>query len=231
MRTHLSLEYAHSEDLPPGEAGNIRSPDALVEHFLRAFSAPGDHVIDPFAGYGTTLAVAERLDRVPHGVEYEADRVAHIRDRIAHEENVWQGDALEFDFSSVPACECCFTSPPFMEQTDDRNPFRNYSGRSSYERYLDDIQTAFDNLATALAPGARVVVDVVNMKYQGRVTPLAWDVAERVSNVLAFDGEIVISWQSSDGERPSDGVYGYGYDHSYCLVFTNRAGDERGASG
>ena len=219
MKTHLSFEYTHERDLPPGEAGEIRSPETLVEHFLRAYSAPGDHVIDPFAGYGTTLAVAEQLDRVPHGIEYEPDRVAFVEQRIDHGRNVRQGDILDADFSSIPECACCFTSPPFMERTDDRNPFRNYSGQSSYDEYLDDIETAFGNLKTALAPGAHVVIDVVNMKYQGRVTPLAWDIAERVSTVLQFDGEIVITWET-DGDRPTDGIYGYGYDHSYCLVFT-----------
>lgn len=224
MRTQLSFEYTHQHPLPPGESDEFRTPDALVEHFLRAYSDPGDHVIDPFAGYGTTLAVAERLGRVPHGFEYESDRVDYVAERLEHEDHIRQGDVLDADFSSVPACDCCFTSPPFMEQTDERNPFRNYSGRSSYEQYLDDIETAFGNLKPALAPGARVVIDVVNMKYQGRVTPLAWDIAERVSTVLPFDGEVVINWER-DGERPPDGIYGYGYDHSYCLVFTAPGSD------
>jgi hypothetical protein len=42
------------------------------------------------------------------------------------------------------------------------------------------------------------------------VTPLAWDVAAAVSQVLRFEGEIVVCWDH----------YGYGYDHSYCLVFS-----------
>lgn len=217
MLTHLSLEYAHETGLPAGHDNEVRTPDALVERFLREYTAPGDRVVDPFAGYGTTLAVAERLDRVPYGLEYEPERVDYVRERVATPDHIRQGDVLSLDPSLFPDCDCCFTSPPFMERTDGRNPFRNYAGESDYGRYLEDIQTAFGNLRETLAPGATVVVDVANMKYEGRVTTLAWDVADRVSNVLAFDGEVVVAWE---GESGRDGRFGYGYDHSYCLVFS-----------
>ena len=38
----------------------------------------------------------------------------------------------------------------------------------------------------------------------------AWDMAEAVSQVLKFEGEIVVCWDE----------YGSGYEHSYCLLFT-----------
>ncbi|MXV61331.1 site-specific DNA-methyltransferase [Natronorubrum sp. JWXQ-INN-674] len=224
MDTYRSVEYAHSSELPVGHTTEVRTPNALVEQFLSAYSDAGDTVIDIFAGYGTTLTVAERIGRTPYGLEYEAERVSHIRDRIATPDHVRRGDVLELDSSWFPACDCCFTSPPFMERTDDRNPFRNYSGSSSYEEYLADIETAFGNLAAVLTPGATVVVDIANIKHEGRVTPLAWDVAARVSNVFHFEGEVVITWEGGCSPDERDGRFGYGYDHSYCLVF--RKGDE-----
>jgi hypothetical protein len=64
-----------------------------------------------------------------------------------------------------------------------------------------------------LKPGARAVLEVSNLKNDDRITMLAWDVARAVSNVLVFEGEVVIGWDH----------YGYGYDHSYCLVFRKPA--------
>ncbi|WP_327052879.1 DNA methyltransferase [Halomicrococcus gelatinilyticus] len=220
MDTALSFEYAHDDELPAGHSTEVRTPHALVEHFLTEYTDPGDNVVDVFAGYGTTLTVAERLERVPYGVEYESDRVAHVRDEISTPENVRHGSVLDLDASWFPPCDCCFTSPPFMERTDERNPFQNYSGRSTYGDYLDDVETAFTRLDSVLAPGGRVVVDVANMKHEGRVTPLAWDVAERVSNVFHFDGEVVVAWEGDGSPDEKGGRFGYGYDHSYCLVFT-----------
>lgn len=67
------------------------------------------------------------------------------------------------------------------------------------------------------------MVDVANLKHEKRVTPLAWDVAERVSNVFEFDGEVVITWEDSESGDDGNGRFGYGYDHSYCHVFTKAA--------
>jgi len=47
----------------------MRSPKALVAHFVAAYTEPGTVILDLFAGYGTTLRVAERLDRVAYGLE------------------------------------------------------------------------------------------------------------------------------------------------------------------
>lgn len=219
MDTHLSLEYAHREELPAGHTNEVRTPDALVARFLREFTEPGDRVIDIFAGFGTTLTVAERLDRVPFGLEYEADRVAHIEDQISTPTHIRHGSVLDLDPSWFPACECCFTSPPFMTQTMDENPFENYAGRSTYEEYLEDIETAFTRLDTVLAPGGYVIVDVVNIKRDGAVTPLAWDIADRLSNVFQFDGEIIVTWEGDGSPIGRKGRFGYGYDHTYCHVF------------
>ncbi|ELZ13740.1 DNA methylase N-4/N-6 domain-containing protein [Halovivax asiaticus JCM 14624] len=218
MPTYRSFEYTHNDELPPGHTNEVRTPAALVEEYLTTYSDPGDTVLDIFAGYGTTLCVAERLDRVPFGVELESDRVAYIREHLDTPDHVRQGDVLELDASWFPACECCFTSPPFMEQSDTRNPFQNYAGESTYADYLDDIEAAFDRLGAVVGSGGHVLIDIVNMTYEGRVTPLAWDVADRVSNVFHFVGEDVITWQSDD-RTDHNGTYGYGYDHSYVLVF------------
>ena len=57
------------------------------------------------------------------------------------------------------------------------------------------------------------MIEVANLKRDGRVTTLAWDLARVVADVLVFEGEVVVGWDH----------YGYGYDHSYCLVFRRPA--------
>ncbi len=44
-------------------------PEALPEWFIKLFSKPGDWVLDPFAGSGTTLKVAKDLNRNSIGIE------------------------------------------------------------------------------------------------------------------------------------------------------------------
>jgi site-specific DNA-methyltransferase (adenine-specific) len=57
-------------------------PEAVLERIIRVASNPGDLVIDPFAGSGTTLAVAQRLDRHWLGFELSEDYAARIRERL-----------------------------------------------------------------------------------------------------------------------------------------------------
>ena len=57
-------------------------PPALVEPCILAGSAPGDTVLDPFLGSGTTLAVAKQHGRNGVGVELNPEYVALAQQRI-----------------------------------------------------------------------------------------------------------------------------------------------------
>ncbi|MCZ2342426.1 MAG: hypothetical protein LC104_11605 [Bacteroidales bacterium] len=57
-------------------------PEALLERIIRVASNPGDLVLDPFAGSGTTLAVAKRLQRRYLGMELSDAYVHGIRERL-----------------------------------------------------------------------------------------------------------------------------------------------------
>ena len=49
-------------------------PEWLPEFFIKLFTNPGDLVVDPFAGSGTTVAVATRLQRKAIGIEMLAKK-------------------------------------------------------------------------------------------------------------------------------------------------------------
>ena len=100
-----------------------------------------------------------------------------------------------------------------MNKDDPEDPFTAYtlSGRG-YEEYLETIQQIYAQIRQMMKPEAWVVIEAANLKSSDGVTTLAWDIAAAVGQVLTFEGEIVIEWEQS---------YGYGYDHSYCLVFRN----------
>lgn len=57
-------------------------PEALVERIVRVASNPGDLVLDPFAGSGTTLAVAARLGRRWLGIERSPRYASVIHERL-----------------------------------------------------------------------------------------------------------------------------------------------------
>lgn len=65
------------------KAHATQKPEALLHRIIRACSHPGDVVLDPFFGTGTTGAVAKRLRRHWIGIEKEALYVQLACQRIA----------------------------------------------------------------------------------------------------------------------------------------------------
>jgi site-specific DNA-methyltransferase (adenine-specific) len=65
------------------KAHPTQKPEALLYRVLLSSSSPGDVVLDPFFGTGTTGAVAEVLHRKWIGIEKEAKYVALARQRIS----------------------------------------------------------------------------------------------------------------------------------------------------
>jgi modification methylase len=60
-----------------------QKPEALIYRVLLACTKPGDVVLDPFFGTGTTGAVAKRLGRRWMGIEREGDYIEAAEERIA----------------------------------------------------------------------------------------------------------------------------------------------------
>jgi len=78
-------------------------PEQLLGRIIRASSNPGDLVLDPFAGSGTTLAVAKKLGREFLGFELSETYAEQIAGRLAGIEVGQQLDGAPEPLKSVPA--------------------------------------------------------------------------------------------------------------------------------
>src|SRR5258707_13842693 len=65
------------------KAHTTQKPEALLHRVLIASTKPGDTVLDPFFGTGTTGAVAKRLGRKFIGIERDVDYAKAADERIA----------------------------------------------------------------------------------------------------------------------------------------------------
>ena len=123
-----------------------QKPEALLYRVLLSSTDPGDVVLDPFFGTGTTGAVAKRLHRHWIGIEKESAYVRVAKRRIA------QVEAEDFDADT-------FVTPDPRKQP--RVPF----GRLIQEKHLAIGQALYwgekgEKSARVLADGA--------LKYNGR---------------------------------------------------------------
>lgn len=87
----------HINASPYSEAHFAVMPPKLAEICILAGSRPGDLVLDPFAGAGTTLIVAQQHGRDYLGIELNADYIRLAEKRIEHvQQNLWtcQGEEV-----------------------------------------------------------------------------------------------------------------------------------------
>lgn len=216
MRTFIQLESKSRRKLPEQfHSDDVRYPESLVEYFLKEFSKEGDVILDPFAGYGTTMLVAESMRRDAYGIEYDHDRFVYTLSQLKKPERLIHGDSLKLSTYNFPQFDLCLTSPPYMGEEDEENPFAAYSEPGKgYAQYLADIATIYTQINQLMKPDAKVVIEVSNVKQPRGVTTLAWDIGKAISRLMNFEGEIVIGWKPT---------YGMGYDHSYALVFSKKS--------
>ena len=199
-------------DRPPGFDDDVEFSEALVEHFLDLFTEPGDLVLDPFVGFGTTIRVAERMGRRAIGIEMLPGRADYVRGHVADPTSVITGDARALRSLGIGAVDFSITSPPYMTKDNHpENPLNAYrSLDGDYDRYLDDLRDVYVQIAEILKSDRVAVVNVANIRYGGPdITPLAWDVGRVLSDVLHFEGEVVVC---HDVDLPH-------LTNDYCLVF------------
>ena len=77
-----------------------QKPQALLERILAASSNPGDVVLDPFCGCGTTIHAAETLHRRWIGIDVSYAAVLVIQDRLAS----WLPNT-EYEVGGIPSGE------------------------------------------------------------------------------------------------------------------------------
>ncbi|HZU06070.1 MAG TPA: site-specific DNA-methyltransferase [Chloroflexota bacterium] len=147
-------------------------------------------------------------------------------------------DARHIAALRLPEIAYCLTSPPYWNMLH-RPGFETQAARrrlglpltysasphdlgniADYEQFLDELCAIYTAVHAKLRPRGYLTVIVKNVKKGGRVYPLAWDLARRLSQVYALKDERI--WLQ-DNQRLAP--YGLGnawvsnIHHHYCLIF------------
>jgi tRNA G10 N-methylase Trm11 len=212
VKPWLRLSFAELvEQRQAGAEQDVHFTESLAAAVIEQYTRPGQRVLDPFAGYGTTLVVAERMGRRAVGVELLAQRADLIRTRLAGEAEVVTGDARDLAALITGPVDLCLTSPPYMTATGHpQNPLTAYQRLDGdYTRYLAELGNIFGQLAGLLRPGGYAVINVANLTTGYTMTPLAWDLARTVAAHLVLRQEVFLCW-----DHPPAGISG-----DYLLIF------------
>ena len=133
MKTFIILKKENERELPKTFEGyDNRMPESLVRYFLNLFSNEGDSVFDMFAGFGTTLIIAEEMNRIPFGIEYREEFCEYIRSILINKANIIHGDASKLNTYKLPIMDFSFTSPPYMCRDDEEFALTSYTTKGTY---------------------------------------------------------------------------------------------------
>ena len=238
---------------PPREPGKrthpATYPESLVAEFVARCTQPGDLVLDPMAGTGSTLLACRRIGRRGFGIELNPEYAAIARQRLAAAgctpgtARVVAGDArrLAAVADLPPQVDYCITSPPYWDMLNMRGAMtqrgrrqrglhvsygddpRDVGNVAEYGQFVDALVEVYRQVVARLRPGGYLTVVVKNVKKQGTIYPLAWDLAAALGEFLQVCPERF--WCQDDVKLAP---YGYGNAwvsntvHHYCLTFRKR---------
>jgi DNA modification methylase len=145
---------------------------------------------------------------------------------------------------SIPSLDYVLTSPPYWDMLHARGAETQKNRRDQveldvfysddphdlgnihdYEEFIQRLAAIYAGLQPCLKPGAYLTIIVKNVKKGGKIYPLAWDLARRLSLTYTLKDERI--W-CQDNQRLAP--YGLGNAwvsntfHHYCLQFRNDAG-------
>lgn len=227
-------------------------PLQLAERCIEIFtSGPGEVVLDPFAGSGTTLIGAHNLGRRGFGLELYPHYQSLFTERMLQETRPGEGgpgpepqlavgDARRLkQFFAGEFADFVLTSPPYWDilmakRSADRRGTRFYGdspddlGRGAgYDAFLRELQGVFVQVRDLLKPGRYCVVVVMDLRKKSVFYPLHMDLADALREI-GFRLDDMIVW---DRRHEYNSLRPLGYPsvfrvnkvHEYLLIFQKQA--------
>src|SRR3989338_10672108 len=102
------------EPIDYGGENYFRFPKELAEIVLGSYSQEGDTIVDPFAGFGTTIKVAQEMNRKGYGFEIDKERALFANQGLQEPNKVMNADVRKIDFTEIPKFDLLFTGPPYV---------------------------------------------------------------------------------------------------------------------
>ena len=185
--------------------------------FIREFTNPGDLVLDPFAGIGTTLVSAQLEERASIGIELERSRVKLINDRWGEcgfemdDLKVIQGDCVSeisklVQLESEPFIDFCITSVPYYgSQWQGSGAKEQLYSKVCYVDYLSHMKMLFFYLKMAMKKNSYLVFIAENIRNaDGTLLPITWDLGNSLAKYFNVYDERIITYlkSSDDSENP-----------------------------
>jgi DNA modification methylase len=216
----------------------------IPNQMLRRYTRPGDWVLDPFAGSGTTLIEAQRLGRNALGIELQPHMVTHINAAVATEPNphgarciAVHGNSASINMRAllgdmqVAEAQLAILHPPYFDIIRFSDDPDDLSNAPSVEAFLALMGQVVDTITPALARG-RYLVLVIGDKYvRGDWIPLGFLTMNEIQQRgFRLKSIVVKNFEQTLGKRQQKELWRYRalaggfyvFKHEYVFVMQKR---------
>ncbi|NIJ73547.1 hypothetical protein FHR66_002780 [Xanthomonas sp. F4] len=194
--------------------------------FVRHFSAPGERVLDPFCGFGSTLLAAEVEGR--HGIGLEIDAARALLARARLQRLGLQAEVLD---GGLPLCvpdapvDLCLTNVPYFgcawPAAAAAAPGQLYAS-ADYAAYLQGLRAVFHGVRRLLREDGFCIAMVENVQLGEATLPQAWDLARILGSLFAPCPERVLCYPRETAQPLTPGDPRSDRSHEYALIFQYR---------
>lgn len=217
-------------------------PVQMAGRLIELFSHPGETVLDPFCGTGSTLLAAHSLGRKGMGIDISPDFLVLAETRLSHagsaDHKLFCGDARHVEQLVDEPVDFCLTSPPYWDilnrkRTADHRDPRHYGNLDDdlgtieeYEHFLNEVALVFRGVYRRLRPQGYCCIVVMDLRKKNQFYPLHMD----LSRILVTEGytlDDLIIWDRRheyNRLRPLGYPYVFRVNriHEYILILQKR---------
>ncbi len=159
----------------------------IARNVIERYSQPGEIVVDPMAGGGTTLIEARILGRKFIGSDINPQSVKLCEKAIdfscekAGKGDVVCADARDLSFIGNNTTDLILTHPPYLNiiKYSDKDIEGDLSAISSINKFCDEIEKAAHEFYRILKPGKHCAILIGDTRRRRHYVPLAFSVMQR----------------------------------------------------
>jgi len=221
-------------------------PTMMCKRLIESFSLPGNLILDPFCGSGSTLIAASELSRPSIGFELSKEFVKIYNQRLDQfelfsnnqkvEAILYQENAKNLMTHVKPeSVNLVITSPPYwnilnQKRTADGKDIRHYGNIEGdlgiiddYERFLDSLLEIYKLVYETQIPGGYFCVILMDIRKRDKFFPFHIDTITRLERI-GYELDDIIIWNRKheyNNLRPLGypSVFRINKIHEFILIF------------